>query len=121
MLRARAKTLLDIIQSAKDIINQPQKYDEKGIKKFINENTLKNLQLYAQKLDKEHKAADFENFTNTFLKDYDLELKDIAQALRLALTGKTVSPSIFEVLEFVGVDDSKKRIELFLENMRAIF
>lgn len=121
MLRARAKTLLDIIQSANDIINQPQKYDEKGIKKFINENTLKNLQLYAQKLDKQHKATDFENFTNTFLKDCGLELKDIAQALRLALTGKTVSPSIFEVLEFVGVDDSKKRIEIFLENMKAIF
>ncbi|WP_250498136.1 hypothetical protein, partial [Campylobacter jejuni] len=35
--------------------------------------------------------------------------------IRIALTGSAVSPSIFEVLEFLGVDECKKRIENFLK------
>ncbi len=114
MLRARAKTLLDVINNAKTIINQPQDYDEKGIKKFINENSSKFLQEYLQCIEEKKNAAEYESFTNEFLEQKNLSLKDLAQPLRLAITGKSVSPSIFELLEFLGVDELKTRIRNFL-------
>lgn len=53
-----------------------------------------------------------------FLEQNEAKLKDLAQPLRIALTGTAVSPSIFEVLEFLGVEECQKRIETFLQNRR---
>ncbi|MBF7047433.1 glutamate--tRNA ligase, partial [Campylobacter volucris] len=47
-----------------------------------------------------------------------LKLKDLAQAIRIALTGSSVSPSIFEVLEFLGVQKCKLRVENLLKYMK---
>ncbi|HEB7642051.1 TPA: glutamate--tRNA ligase [Campylobacter coli] len=115
LLRERAKTLLEIISGAKSIIEAPQNYDENAINKFINENNLLLLQNYANELNEEKSAKDFEEFTNEFLQKNEVKLKDLAQPIRIALTGSAVSPSIFEVLEFLGVNECKKRIEKFLD------
>ncbi|EAJ1037728.1 glutamate--tRNA ligase [Campylobacter jejuni] len=115
LLRERAKTLLEIISGAKSIIEAPQNYDENAINKFINENNLLLLQNYANELNEEKSAKDFEEFTNEFLQKNEIKLKDLAQPIRIALTGSAVSPSIFEVLEFLGVNECKKRIEKFLD------
>ncbi|EDO9213877.1 glutamate--tRNA ligase [Campylobacter coli] len=115
LLRERAKTLLEIISGAKSIVEAPQNYDENAINKFINENNLLLLQNYANELNEEKSAKDFEEFTNEFLQKNEVKLKDLAQPIRIALTGSAVSPSIFEVLEFLEVDECKKRIENFLK------
>ncbi|HEC1876400.1 TPA: glutamate--tRNA ligase [Campylobacter coli] len=115
LLRERAKTLLEIISGAKSIVESPQNYDENAINKFINENNLLLLQNYANELNEEKSAKDFEEFTNKFLQKNEVKLKDLAQPIRIALTGSAVSPSIFEVLEFLGVNECKKRIKKFLD------
>ena len=40
-----------------------------------------------------------------------LKLGKIAQPVRVALTGKTASPGIFEILEVLGKDKSVYRLE----------
>ncbi|TEY02738.1 glutamate--tRNA ligase [Campylobacter sp. US33a] len=115
LLRERAKTLLEIINGAKSIVEAPQSYDEKAIEKFVNDNNLSLLEKYASELNSQVIAKDFEDFTNEFLQKNEAKLKDLAQPIRIALTGSAVSPSIFEVLEFLGVDECKKRIENFLK------
>ena len=42
-------------------------------------------------------------------------MKDIAQGLRVALTGATVSPGIFEVLVALGRDEALGRVRDVLE------
>lgn len=54
------------------------------------------------------------NLLTNFYKN-EVKLKDLAQPIRIALTGSAVSPSIFEVLEFLGVNECKKRIKKFLD------
>lgn len=115
LLRERAKTLHDIINGAKSIVNAPQNYDENAVQKFVNENNLELLQAFANTLKDQKTGKDFEDFTNDFLEKKEAKLKDLAQPIRIALTGSAVSPSIFEVLEFLGVDECKKRIENFLK------
>jgi len=116
LLRARAKTLLEIITAAKSILEIPKSYDEQAIKKFINKNNIELLAKFSSQLSNQSSAKEFEDFTNDFLKAHNAKLKDLAQAIRIALTGSAVSPSVFEVLEFLGVPECKKRIEIFLEN-----
>lgn len=80
------------------------------------ENLAENLENLAENSPKT--AKDFELLTNAFLERENLALKDIAQALRIALTGSAVSPGIYEVLEFLGTNESKARIAAFCEGMR---
>lgn len=115
LLRERAKTLHDIIKGAKSIVNAPQNYDESAVQKFVNENNLELLQAFASALKDQKTSKDFEDFTNDFLEKKEAKLKDLAQPIRIALTGSAVSPSIFEVLEFLGINECKKRIENFLK------
>ena len=114
-LRERSKTLIEMADSANAIINAPKSYDEKAWAKFINENSKEILAKFAQILDRDLDAKGYEELTNKFLEQNGLKLKDLAQALRIALTGSSVSPSIFEVLEVVGSNEIKKRIQNLLK------
>lgn len=67
LLRERAKTLHDIINGAKSIVNAPQNYDENAVQKFINKNNLELLQAFANTLKDQKTGKDFEDFTNDFL------------------------------------------------------
>lgn len=118
MLRERAKNLHDIINNAKVLLNDPKEYDQKAIDKFLNETNLTYLEKYANVLENQKKAHEFEEFTNKFLEENGLKLKDLAQVIRIALTGSSVSPSIFEVLEFLGVQKCKLRVENLLKYMK---
>ncbi|WP_169941117.1 glutamate--tRNA ligase [Campylobacter sp. RM15925] len=110
-LRERSKTLLEMSESAKTIINAPSVYDEKAFGKFITEQSLEILAKFKEILTYDLSAAGYEEITTKFLEENGLKLKDLAQALRVSLTGSSVSPSIFEVLEVLGSAEIKKRIE----------
>jgi glutamyl-tRNA synthetase len=40
-----------------------------------------------------------------------LKMKEIAQAVRLALTGRTASPGLFEVMEILGREEVQQRLQ----------
>jgi glutamyl-tRNA synthetase len=46
-----------------------------------------------------------------FLEEKKIKLGDIAQSLRVALTGSGVSPGLFEVMEVLGREKVLSRIE----------
>jgi len=56
-------------------------------------------------------AAALEERVNAWLASKGLQIKDVAQAARVALTGRTASPGLFEVLEVLGRDDSLTRLD----------
>nr|MBP3725513.1 glutamate--tRNA ligase [Campylobacter sp.] len=112
ILRERSKTLLELKSSAFAIINEPEIYDEKAIKKWIKEDSANLLEKYAEFLnDDDINAAQYENITNEFLQNNNKTLKDLAQPIRIAITGTAVSPSIFEVMEVIGSKALKNRIK----------
>ncbi|CZE49834.1 glutamate--tRNA ligase [Campylobacter geochelonis] len=110
-LRERSKTLVEMANSAKALLNKPKEYDEKAYKKFINENSLNLLAKFSEILDEDLNASGYEEKTIKFLEENEAKLKDLAQPLRVAITGTSVSPSIFEVIEILGSKEVKERIE----------
>ena len=116
LLQERAKTLLDIKAGAELIINAPSSYDEKAMKKFVNDESKALLAQYlAEFKDGLENTSEFENFTTEFLNSKGKTLKDLAQNVRIALTGGAVSPGIFEMMEVLGASEVKKRILEFLK------
>ena len=116
LLQERAKTLLDIKAGVELIINAPSSYDEKAMKKFVNDESKALLAQYlAEFKDGLENTSEFEHFTMEFLNSKGKTLKDLAQNVRIALTGGSVSPGIFEMMEVLGASEIKKRILEFLK------
>ena len=116
LLQERAKTLLDIKAGVELIINAPSSYDEKAMKKFVNDESKVLLAQYlAEFKEGLENTSEFEHFTMEFLNSKGKTLKDLAQNVRIALTGGSVSPGIFEMMEVLGANEVKKRILEFLK------
>ena len=116
LLQERAKTLLDIKAGVELIINAPSSYDEKAMKKFVNDESKALLTQYlAEFKGGLENTSEFEHFTMEFLNSKGKTLKDLAQNVRIALTGGSVSPGIFEMMEVLGANEVKKRILEFLK------
>lgn len=110
-LRERSKTLVELKNSALNIINPPETYDEKAVAKFITDDAKALLNEFKDELeDKDLSAKEYEEMTMAFLDKRGKKLKDIAQPIRIAITGGTVSPSIFEIIEVIGTKALKSRI-----------
>lgn len=116
LLQERAKTLLDIKAGVELIINAPSSYDEKAVKKFVNDESKALLAQYLAEFKEDlENTSEFEHFTMEFLNSKGKTLKDLAQNVRIALTGGSVSPGIFEMMEVLGASEVKKRILEFLK------
>ena len=116
LLKERAKTLLDIKAGVELIVNAPSSYDEKAMKKFVNDESKALLAQYLAEFKEDlENTSEFEHFTMEFLNSKGKTLKDLAQNVRIALTGGSVSPGIFEMMEVLGANEVKKRILEFLK------
>ncbi|MDY2763440.1 glutamate--tRNA ligase [Campylobacter sp.] len=116
LLQERAKTLLDIKAGVELIVNAPSSYDEKAMKKFVNDESKALLAQYLAEFKEDlENTSEFEHFTMEFLNSKGKTLKDLAQNVRIALTGGSVSPGIFEMMEVLGASEVKKRILEFLK------
>ena len=52
-----------------------------------------------------------ENIVKAFAEDAELKMGKVAQPLRAALTGTTVSPSVFDVMVVLGREETLGRID----------
>jgi glutamyl-tRNA synthetase len=113
-LRDRAKTMIDLANSARSIVEEPTFYDEKSVNKFLKGDALNILEEFNNELKNSgniEKTEEFEEVAKNFLEKKGLKLKDLAQPIRIAIVGSAVSPSVFEVLSIVGFEQVIKRID----------
>jgi glutamyl-tRNA synthetase len=111
-LKERAKTLLDLVDGAAFIFAaRPLALDTKAAALVTDEmrkliGTLKDI--LAQVSPWSAEAA--ESAIRSYAEQSSLKLGAIAQPLRVALTGRTTSPGIFDVLAVLGQDESVARL-----------
>jgi len=112
-LHARSKTLEEMAESALFYFADQIAYEEKAAKKFLNPAAAESLQLMIDQFEKLKEFSE-ENLENAFKAVVDrtgLKLGQIAQPVRVALTGKTASPGIFEVSAILGKDKVISRLQ----------
>lgn len=107
-LHARSKTLKDMARDARFYFEEEVSYDETAAKKFLKPASLEPIRLLLAELEKLEKfdEANLENTFKTVMEKTGLKLGKIAQPVRVALTGRTASPGIFEIMDIIG----KKRV-----------
>jgi len=111
-LKERAKTLVELARGAAFLFaTRPLNPDEKAQKLLDDDarNTLSGLSNALQALET-WDGDTVEAAVRGFADEAGLKLGKVAQPLRAALTGTTVSPGIFDVLTVLGRDESLARI-----------
>ncbi|MFH1263678.1 MAG: glutamate--tRNA ligase [Pseudomonadota bacterium] len=116
-LRERAKTVKEMAELSRFFFLDEVIYDEKAVAKFLTPLMMAPFMKLKTMLSKcdSFEAATLQPKFEELLKELSLEMKDLAQPLRVALTGGTVSPGIFEVLELVGKERSLCRINAAID------
>jgi glutamyl-tRNA synthetase len=112
-LKERARTLIELADSAAFLVaERPLSLDEKAASILDAEGkaVLRQLLPELRKVD-DWNAAGTESAVRAFAEANGLKLGKAAQPLRAALTGKSTSPGVFDVLDVLGRDESLMRIE----------
>lgn len=121
-LQPRAKTLEEMAEGALFYFSPPSSYDGDGLKKFFDGEGLEGLKLLYRRLKETQPPLDLKAIENVFRKTAEetgIKMVKIAQSARLALTGKTVSPGIFEIIQILGVEESLRRFEKLINTIKG--
>ena len=115
----RANTLVQLKEAIKKIIDTPNEYDKKGVKKFIKENTIDTLNSYIKLLEDNKSTLNsveaIENITKPFIEENGLKFPQLFQPIRISLTGGTQAPSVYDIIFILGVDETITRIKKAIE------
>ncbi len=112
-LQPRSKTLVEMAESAVFYYKADIEFDEKAAKKFLKPEILPVLEKSADYIrDLETYTQDtLETIFKRILEETGLKFGKVAQPLRVAITGTTVSPGIFEMLLALGKEKTVQRIK----------
>jgi len=113
-LKERAKTLAELAQAAAFYFRRPARYEAKAAQKFLTPEGGARLDRLIARL------AAVEPFTPAALEAayrelaaaMGLKLVDLAQLTRVAVTGGTASPPLFDVLAILGRDETLARLRV---------
>lgn len=111
-MKERAKNLVELAENAAFYFrSRPLTFDAKACK-LMSPDTLMLLGELGSGLAElpEWNADDIEAHVRAFAESHELGLGKVAQPLRAAVTGGTVSPPIFDVLAVFGREESLARI-----------
>jgi glutamyl-tRNA synthetase len=115
-LRERAKTLSEMAEQAVFYFRAPAAYDPQAVAKFWTPDAPRRYQLLIKRLEA-HEAMDpasLEALYRGLAAELGLKLVDLAQLTRIAITGKTASPPIFEVVSILGKAETLDRLRMAL-------
>ena len=117
--KQRANTLVELKKSILDIKDAPKEFEEAGVKKFVKEDTNSILKEYLELLEKNKSSfsspSELENITKPFIEAKGLKFPQLFQPIRIALTGGTQAPSVYDILFILDFAESNERISKALE------
>lgn len=111
-LQPRVKTLVELAQMADFYFAAQIQYEEQAAQKFLVPEVAGHLKAIAAMIPavQNFSKESIEEFLKNFIEEHKIKFKAIAQPLRVALTGKTVSPGIDEIMVTLGRQRVLQRI-----------
>lgn len=112
-VRERSRTFVEAADGLDFFFRAEPEMDEKATAKFLVAAHVANLQGFTEALRAVEPWTEqaLETRVTAWLAEKNLQIKDVAQPARVALTGRTASPGLFQVLAVLGRDASLKRLD----------
>jgi glutamyl-tRNA synthetase len=117
LVKERAKTLVEMVDWVRPYFGESVLLEEDAAKKFL---TPAIAPVFGKLLARFEALPSFskqvwEESFKKFVEEEGIKMGQIAQPVRVALTGRTASPGLFEVMEILGRDRTLLRLRRGLE------
>jgi glutamyl-tRNA synthetase len=111
-VRERARTLLDAAHDLDFYFREPPEFDDKARQKFLTPTAAAHLRALRGVVEvvADFQAAPLEAAFKAWVEGAGLSMKDVAQPARVALTGRSASPPLFDVMEVLGKPQTLARL-----------
>jgi len=110
-IREKARTYIEAAEALDFFFRDEVQFDEKAVAKFLVPAAAANLRDAAELVHNvEWTEAAIEAAFTQWLERKNLQIKDIAQPARVALSGRSVSPGIYDTIFVLGRETSVKRL-----------
>ncbi len=121
ILKERSKTLVELAQNSLFLFrHRPLGIEPSAAKVLVGE-AVTRLSALAERFDRLEAwdVTSLESCVRAFSEEGTMSLGKVAQPLRAALTGSTVSPPIFDVLALLGRDECLARIKDITQTVQS--
>ncbi|AGB18758.1 glutamate--tRNA ligase [Thermoanaerobacterium thermosaccharolyticum] len=124
-VREREKTLNEIAEAMSYYFNDEFDYDEKGVKKYFEKDGVDNILKEAiEVLDKvdDFNLVETEKAYRDLIEKLDIKSGDLFHPTRLAISGRTFGPGLFNIMELLGKKKTIERIKKaikYIENIKG--
>ena len=121
VVRVRVKTLQEVADASTYFFKDITEYDAKGVAKHFKPESVAILEqcIAAIEADDVYDLATTEAAYNKIAADNDLSLGKVIHPTRLALTGRTVSPGMFDVMVLLGKEKTLNRLHKAVEYIKS--
>lgn len=121
MVRERTKTLVEMVAWVTPYFGAEAKMDEEAAKKFLTPAIAPALAHLIARFEAEpvfHKEQ-WETIFKQVVEERGLTMGQLAQPVRVALTGRTASPGLFDVMDILGRERTLARLKKGLARAQA--
>jgi len=116
LFQPRLTVLNDFVEWADFFFRKRIKLDQEAKKKFLCQDLSREFSLLLAGIEKlePFDIATIEASFRELVKELNIEAKALIHPLRVALTGKTVGPGLFEVMYYLGKDKIRERLKMWI-------
>jgi len=119
LMKERVSFLGEILEKGKYLFEAPTAYDAKTVKKKWKDDSAQIVaDLVSIFSTTEFKNEIIEEAFKTYIEEKELGFGKPMIAIRLAITGEGGGPSLFEIMELIGKEESLKRLNTGIENIK---
>jgi glutamyl-tRNA synthetase len=122
LLRPRAKTLQEFVDQARPLLRETVEYEPEAVEKHLSTAGMGDLLAAAaaalasvSPFDEPH----VETAVRSTAAERGVKAGQLIHAIRVALTGRTTSPGLFELIVLLGRDDTRARIARLVDHLAA--
>lgn len=122
LAKERSTTAQDLVERLWYYFEAPQTYDEKGVKKsFSKEKSADLLSSAAEALDKVQPftAGKIESLYKELIHAWGIKAGDLIHPTRLAISGTTAGPGLYEMMELMGRHTCQTRMMAAANRIRS--
>ena len=122
LFQARMQTLNDFADWADFFFLKEVNLDPQVEKKFLSADLSREFSMFIQRLKMLDKfdVISIEASFREMVKELNIEAKALIHPIRVALTGKTIGPGLFEVIYYLGKERSIERLKRFIRAPNSI-
>lgn len=122
LIKDRIKTLSDFVPLTDFLWEKPE-YDMEVFKKLNVKNPSETLLKISEKLANMARPWNAEIFEATFRKlaeELGVKAGDMFQLIRVAVSGQSITPPLFESIKIIGEEETSERIKRAIEFLQAV-